>query len=174
LLERIVDWAGLGERQQRIAELNAYRPPEPDEWLPSSEALPCDVADVKAAQEEYGSLAEHLVALMHTKHPSVFKATAESLTDVDFQLWLDNFPETFERQKVDEVAVPAVGAYLGEVLVRQLGGEWIPRQELKEVQVRVGRRVWFPFLRAWRYMRSSQSLLDFSLTQLFRAAERHR
>ena len=67
-----------------------------------------------------------------------------------------------------------MGAYLGEVLVRHLGGQWIPRQKLEEAQVRVGQRVWLPFLRAHRYMRSRQSLLDYSLTQLYRAAERHR
>jgi len=38
----------------------------------------------------------------------------------------------------------------------------------------VGRRVWLPFVRAHRYMRTRQSLLDSSLTQLYRAAERHR
>ena len=67
-----------------------------------------------------------------------------------------------------------VGAYLGEVLVRHLGGQWIPRKKLEEAQVRVGQRVWLPFVRAHKYMRSRQSLLDFSLTQLYRVAERYR
>jgi hypothetical protein len=67
-----------------------------------------------------------------------------------------------------------VGGYLGEVLVRRLGGQWIPRKKLGEAQVIVGKRVWFPFVRAHRYMRSRQSLLDYSLTQLYRVAERHR
>ena len=40
--------------------------------------------------------------------------------------------------------------------------------------VRVGNRAWLPFVRAWRYMRSNQSLLDYSLTQFYREAERHR
>jgi hypothetical protein len=70
--------------------------------------------------------------------------------------------------------VPAIGAYLGEVLVRRLGGQWIPRRKLEEAQVLVGRRVWLPFVRAHHYMRSCQSLLDYSLTQLYRVAERHR
>ncbi|MBN1206237.1 MAG: hypothetical protein JXB05_15075 [Myxococcaceae bacterium] len=52
--------------------------------------------------------------LLHSKVPSVFEQTPESLTDVDFQFWHEN------------------------------------------------------------YMRSRQSLLDSSLTQLYRAAERHR
>ncbi|WNG36092.1 hypothetical protein F0U61_22285 [Archangium violaceum] len=52
-------------------------------------------------------------------------------------------------------------------------GQWIPRQKLEEAQVLVGNRVWLPFLRAQSYMTSRQALLDYSLTQLYRAAERH-
>jgi hypothetical protein len=170
----VVEDAAISQRQRRIAELNAYQPPQPEEWLPADAALPSDVGDVKAALEHYSLLAEHLVALLHTQVPSIFEATPESLTEVDYQFWHDNFPEVFERHHIDQRAVPAVGAYLGQVLVRHLGGEWIPRKKLEEAQVRVGSRVWLPFLRAHRYMRSTQSLLDYSLTQLYREAERHR
>ena len=174
LLARVVDDVAISERQRKIAQFNAYQPPEPEEWLPADAALPSDVMDPKAACEHYSLLAEHLVALLHTKAPSVFKETPESLTDVDYQFWHEEFPRAFERRNIDEHAVPAVGAYLGEVLVRNLGGQWIPRRKLEETQVRVGTRVWLPFLRAHRYMRTCQSLLDYSLTQLFRVAERHR
>ncbi|WP_224366027.1 hypothetical protein [Hyalangium versicolor] len=174
LLTRLLNKVGISKRQRRIAELNAYQPPEPEEWLPANAALPSDVPDTKAAIEHYSLLAEYLVALLHTEVPSVFEQTPESLTDVDFQFWVERFPETFERQHIDQRAVPTVGAYLGQVLVRYLGGQWIPRKKLEETQVRVGQRVWLPFVRAHKYMRSSQSLLDFSLTQLYRVAERHR
>lgn len=174
LLSRIVDKASVARRPQRIAELNAYRPPEPEEWLPASAALPSDVADVKAALEQYSVLSEHLVALLHTQVPSVFEQTPESLTDVDYQFWHDDYPRVFERDKIDSLAVPAIGAYLGEVLVRHLGGQWIARKKLEEAQVRVGSRAWLPFLRAHRYMRTRQAALDFSLTQLYREADRHR
>jgi hypothetical protein len=174
VLSRLVDLVAISQRQRRIAELNAYQPPEPEEWLPADAALPSDVADTKAVLEHYSLLAEHLVALLHTEVPSVFEATPESLTDVDYQFWHDDFPQVFERHHIDQRAVPAVGAYLGQVLVRHLGGEWIPRKRLEEAQVRVGRRVWLPFLRAHRYMRSTQALLDYSLTQLYREAARHR
>jgi len=76
------------------------------------------------------------------------------------------------RHVLDEHVVPAVGAYLGQVLVEHLGGQWLPRKTLGEAQVLVGQRVWWPMARARRYLRSRQSLLDFSLTQLYRAAER--
>jgi hypothetical protein len=174
LLARVVDDVAISQRQRKIAEFNAYQPPEPEEWLPADAALPSDVTDPKATCEHYSLLAEHLVALLHTKVPSVFKETPESLTDVDYQFWHEEFPRVFERSDIDSHAVPAVGAYLGEVLVRHLGGQWIPRKKLEEAQVRMGNRVWLPFLRAHRYMRTCQALLDYSLTQLYREAERHR
>ena len=174
LLSRVVDRAPIQERQRRIAELNAYQPPEPEEWLPAESALPSDVESPERVREHYGYLAERLVALLHTNVPSVFKETPESLTDVDSRFWFENFPEVFERERIDEHAVPAVGAYLGEVLVRNLGGQWIPRKRLGEAQVLVGNRVWLPMVRAHRYMRSRQSLLDYSLTQLYRVAARYR
>ena len=174
LCARVVDDVALHLMPRRIAELNAWRPPEPDEWLPAEAVLPSDVADPARELQRYGLLAEHLVALLHTKVPSVFDASPESLTDVDFQFWHEEFPRVFERERIEALAVPAVGAYLGQVLVRHLGGQWVPRQRLEEAQVRVGRRVWLPFVRAGRYLRSCPSLLDYSLSQLYRVAERHR
>ncbi|MCP3136902.1 hypothetical protein [Pyxidicoccus xibeiensis] len=174
LLSRVPDAFAISERQRKISELNAYRPPDPDEWLPASAALPSDVEDPDRARAQYADLAERLVALLHTPVPSAFEATPESLTDVDAHFFHENFPETFQRENLDDHAVPAVGAYLGEVLVQHLGGQWIPRRKLQESQVRVGERVWLPFVRAHRYLRSRQALLDFSLTQLYRVAERHR
>jgi hypothetical protein len=173
LLSRAVDSLAIHERQLKIAEFNAWQPPEPDEWLPASSALPSDVADPQRALAHYSYLSELLVALLHSKVPSVYDATPESLTDVDYQFWHEDFPRVFERQHIDAHAVPAIGAYLGQVLVKNLGGQWIPRQKLEETQVLVGTRVWLPFVRAWRYMRSCQSLLDSSLTQLFLTAARH-
>jgi hypothetical protein len=174
LLSRVVDDVASHERQRRIAELNAWQPPEPEEWRPADSALPPDVENPESALEHYSSLAELLVALLHTEVPSVFDATPESLTDADFYFWREEFPTSRLRGAIDERAVPAIGAYLGKVLVRNLGGQWIPRQRLEEAQVLVGNRVWLPFVRARHYMRSRQALLDFSLTRLYRVAERHR
>lgn len=174
LLSSVVDRAASHMRQRRIAELNAWRPPEPAEWLPTESALPPDVKDLEQARAYYRSLAENLVALLHAEVPSVFKATPESLTEVDVYFWREEFPASRLRETIDAHAIPAIGAYLGEALVRNLGGRWIPRQTLDEVQVLVGNRVWLPFVRARHYMRSQQALLDHSLTQLYRMAERCR
>ncbi|WNG23411.1 hypothetical protein F0U62_04715 [Cystobacter fuscus] len=174
LLSRVVDRAASHERQRRIAEFNVWRPPEPEEWRPADSALPSDVEDPEAAREHYDTLAEHLVALLHTEVPSVFKETPESLTEVDFYFWREEFPKSRLPESIEQYAIPAIGAYLGQVLVRHLGGSWIPRKKLEEAQVRVGNRVWFPFVRARHYMGSRQALLDYSLTWLYRVAERHR
>jgi len=174
LLSRVVDRAAIHERQRTIAELNAWRPPEPEEWLPADAAPPSDVKNPERALEQYSLHAEHLVVMLHTEVPSVFKATPESLTDADFYFWREDFPKTRLREVLDEHVVPALGAYLGQVLVHNLGGRWIPRQKLMEAGVLVGPRVWLPFVRAHRYMSSCESLLDHSLTQLYREAERHR
>jgi len=174
LLSRVVDRIPSHERQRRIAGFNAWRPPEPEEWLPVDAAPPSDVVETERALAQYSLHAEHFVVFLHTEVPSVFQATPESLTDADFYFWKEDYPKTRLREVLDEHVVPAVGAYLGQVLVHHLGGRWIPRKKLLETGVRVGSRVWLPFVRADRYLRSRESLLDHSLTQLYREAERHR
>jgi len=174
LLDRVVDRIASHERQRRIAAFNAWRPPEPEEWLPADAAPPSDVADTERALSQYSLHAEHLVVILHTEVPSVFQAMPESLTDADFYFWKEDYPKTRLREVLDEHVVPAVGAYLGQVLVHHLGGRWIPRKKLMETGVLVGQRVWLPFVRAHRYLSSCESLLDYSLTQLYREAERHR
>ncbi|QDE81634.1 hypothetical protein BHS07_08705 [Myxococcus xanthus] len=114
LLARLPDEFSLGNRQRKIAELNAFRPPEPEEWLPV--ALPSDVENPERVRSHYEDLSEGLVAVLHTDVPSI----------------------------------------------------------MEETQVRVGKRVWLPFLRARRYMQSRESLLAYSLTQFFKEAERYR
>ncbi|MFY1824419.1 hypothetical protein ACN47A_00755 [Myxococcus fulvus] len=172
LLSRLLDEFAISERQRKIAEFNAFRPAVPDEWLPV--ALPSDVANPERVLESYGDLSEGLVAGLHTKVPSLMDETAESITDLDSFFWREDFPEKYERKLIDGHTAPALGAYLGDVLVRRLGGTWVLRQKMEESQVRVGKRVWLPFLRARRYMQSRQSLLDYSLTQFFHEAERYR
>ncbi|MCK8503186.1 hypothetical protein [Myxococcus fulvus] len=169
---RMPDEFAISERQRKIAELNAFRPQPPEEWLPV--AHPSDVTHPERVLESYDDLSEGLVALLHTEVPSIMKATPESLTDLDFHFWKTHFPERYTRDVLDGHTIPALGAYLGEVLVRRLGGTWVLRQKREESQVRVGTRVWLPFLRARRYMQSHQALLDCSLTQFFLEAARYR
>ncbi|RKG69034.1 hypothetical protein D7V80_10345 [Corallococcus sp. CA054B] len=169
-LSRLPDEFAISERQRKIAELNAFRPPVPEEWLPV--AHPSDVANPERVLESYGDLSEGLVAVLHTDVPSIMKETPESLTDLDFHFWKTHFPERYTRDVLDGHTIPALGAYLGDVLVRRLGGMRMLRAKMEDSQVRLGKRVWLPFLRARRYMQSRESLLDYSLTQFFKEAER--
>ncbi|MFY2562221.1 hypothetical protein ACN469_31800 [Corallococcus terminator] len=109
LLARLPDEFGISERQRKIAELNAFRPPDPEEWLPV--ALPSDVENPERVLTSYGDLSEGLVAVLHTKVPSIMDATPESLTDLDFYFWQESFPERYERQLIDGHTTPALGAY---------------------------------------------------------------
>ncbi|AGC43164.1 hypothetical protein MYSTI_01832 [Myxococcus stipitatus DSM 14675] len=172
LLSRLPDEFAISTRQRQIAELNAFQPPEPEEWLPV--AFPSDVENPERLRDHYDDLSEGLVAALHTHVPSLMDETPESLTDLDFYFWRENFPKRYTRELIDSHTAPALGAYLGDVLVRRLGGTWVLREKKDESQVRVGNRVWLPFLRARRYLESRQSLLAYSLTQFFKVAERHR
>lgn len=174
LLERMVDTLEYHRRLPAIARYNSNPPPEVAEWLPRSALLPSDVPDTAATLRDYrNNLCEQLAALLHTEVPSVMGGKPESLSDIDYFLWYDHWPERFAGERIDNILVPAVGAYLGEVLVHHLGGTWIPRRKLSESQVLLGDRAWLPFARAERYLRSRDSLVDYSLTQFFRTAERH-
>ncbi|QQR43408.1 hypothetical protein JKA73_30900 [Myxococcus xanthus] len=169
--------SGEGEIQQlqglvqQLVTVDAARAQQMEEWLPVEAASSCDVEDVEGAVEHYSLLAEYLVALLHVPVPSVFESTRGSLADIDAHFWEENFPESFARWKIDESTVPLVGAFLGEVLVRRLGGQWVPRARLEESQVRVGDSVCLPFVRAYCYMRSRQSLREYSLAQFYMEAE---
>jgi len=174
LLECTLDNVAFSERQTETARLNTYRPPEVTEWLPASNALPPDVDDVEITIERYeGLYAERVAALLHKDIPAVMKATAASLPHVDHHLWALDYPGQFKRPDLDNDMVPALGAYLGLVLRRNLGGRWVPRRDLNESQLIVGDRAYLPFLRVWRELRSKQSILDYSMTKLYRDAERH-
>ena len=172
LLVRTLDDVELHLRQRETARLNAYRPPDVSQWVPLSQAPAGDVEDAGAVIDHYeGWSAEHLVAILHRKVPSVMKCTPESLTDVDFHFWHFDYPDEFKAKR-EELANFA-GAYLGMVMVRHLHGRWVARKKVEQSYVVVGQRAWFPFQRAFAALENRQSLLDQSLTGFYRAAERH-
>jgi hypothetical protein len=172
-LERTLEHFYVNELNPRIAEYNKLRPPPPSEWLPLASAPPPDVDGVEQAVDHYeGLLAEKLAALLHQDVPEVMDGKPESLPAVDAYLWHRDFAG-YERDKVDGILVPALGAYLGKVLVQHLGGRWVPRRNLDEAQVIVGDRAWLPFLRARHHLQSQQSAFTHSLTQIYRVAARH-
>ncbi|MBJ6766187.1 hypothetical protein JGU66_36015, partial [Myxococcaceae bacterium JPH2] len=128
-LSRLPDEFAISERQRKVAELNAFRPPESEEWLPV--ALPSDVESPERVLESYGDLSEGLVAVLHTEVPSIMDETPESLTDLDFHFWKTHFPERYTRDVIEGHTIPALGVYLGDVLVRRLGGTWVLREKME-------------------------------------------
>jgi hypothetical protein len=114
---------------------------------------------------------ENPAVLLHTKVPSVMEDSAESLPEIDYFLWWQGWgPHLLAAER--ELLTTSLGAYLGRVMVRRLGGRWVPRRNLDEAAVLVGDRAWLPFLRARHHLQSRQAALDFSLTQLYRQASR--
>jgi hypothetical protein len=143
------------------------------EWRPLTDLLASDVGDEEAEISRYSDLyAEQLAALLRRDVPEVLEGGPDSLPRVDYHFWQFDYPGTFGREEIENDLVPAVGAYLGEVLVNHLGGRWVPRRNLDESQVVVGERVWLPFLRARHFLQTKASALDHSLTQFYRVAAR--
>ncbi|HZH74788.1 MAG TPA: hypothetical protein VEY88_02075 [Archangium sp.] len=169
-----VEFQGLFLQRRLVERYNAYHPPLVSEWLPAHQQPWPDVPDVQAAIDHYeGTYAEQLLALLHTEVPSVMDRSPESLPRIDWNSWRMAWGSSFsERQR--SLAIPALGAYLGMLLVYRLGGKWVPRRNLDEAAVVVGDRAWLPFLRARHYLQGHEAPLDFSLTQLFREAARLR
>jgi hypothetical protein len=174
LLELTLADVPIQDRQREVTRLNAYRPPEPAEWRPAAEAQPSDVANAGAAIERYETLAEQLTALLAKDLPEIDKGEPDVLPRIDYLFWHYDYPARFPRDDIESDLVPSVGAFVGDLMVQHLGGRWVPRRALDESQVVIGDRAWLPFLRARRYLKQKQNLLDFSLTKLFRTAARHR
>jgi hypothetical protein len=82
-------------------------------------------------------------------------------------------PATGLKEKDKAALVLSLGAYLGCMLVRELGGSWVPRSVIHQSAVVVGSRAFLPFLRLQHYTRDTQSALDCSLSQFFLEARRH-
>jgi hypothetical protein len=173
LLELTLADVPHAERQSKTAELNRYRPPVVSEWRPAGQRLESDVDNAEETLDRYGVFAEKLAALLHKEVPSVMEASPASLPLMDYHFWHFEYAEEFDRQDIETDLVPAIGAYLGDVIIRNLGGHWIPRKKIDESQLVLGDRVWLPFLRSRHYMQSNQSALDYSLTQFYREVERH-
>lgn len=173
LLQQEVEFHGLLRKRQEVERFNRYQPPPVSEWLPAAQAPAPNVADVNAQVRTYEDLhAEQLIALFHTEVPQVLQTTEEALPALDWRLWHFGWGEYPSADK-KEALIVALGAWLGRYLVRQLGGQWLPRRDLAETAVVVGDRAWLPFLRARHALQSRDAPLDFSCAQFFREAQRH-
>lgn len=174
VLESIYEYVNLDQRHAFVKQFNGYRAPEVTEWLPLDQAPPSDVPDPAGAIHQYaGAYAEQLMVILQDKVADILAEQAETLPQIDSYFYRAGFPEKFKRADIDADLIPAIGGYLGQVMVKQLGGRWVPRQNLDEAQVVVGDRAWLPFLRARHYMQSRQAILDYSLTKFYRSVQEY-
>jgi hypothetical protein len=179
LIERSLQrWPQLSTRRKKIESYNLYRPPPVTEWRPAHE-VQSDVEDPARKIEFYEVQAEGLIAVLHTQHPSVLGQEPGSIIDVDDYVVRERWAEFLPYMHPDKRVrlVPMLGGYLGELLVKHLGGRWVPRRSLLEAAVVVGPRAWLPFLRAHHLLEApgtaERACLDFTLSQLFHQAVRH-
>jgi hypothetical protein len=158
------------EQFQLVRKLNALEIPPVTEWRPAADVTPN--VDAPDAAEEYGLHAEQLIALLHDRVPDIDKLTVEALPELDAHVWRARLAETTPRDVVDRDLVPAIGGYLGDLLVRRFQGRWVPRKDLDEAAVIIGDRAWLPFARARKHLATRNGALTHSLTQFISAVER--
>jgi hypothetical protein len=140
------------------------------EWIPAAGHPPSDLSDPEAAVAAYRSrFAEELTVVLHNEIPELLHPSPESLPLIDRLFWREGYAAHLKRDYVTATMIPALGAYLGFLL----NGEWVPRANLLESQVILGKRAWLPFLRASRFMESTASSWEHSLTAFYREARRH-
>jgi hypothetical protein len=170
ILQRSTD---LSSRRKEIERYNDFRPPPVSEWLPAHQ-VQSDVENPARKIGFYETMAEGLIAVLHTQVDSVLSQTPGSIIEVDDYVLRERWAEFYEHMSLDKRAqlVPMLGAYLGELLIKHLGGRWVPRNSLLEAAVVVGPRAWLPFVRAHHLIHSPNARLHFTLSQLFHQAVR--
>jgi len=174
LMEQTFSWVLPKDDQLVIARYNAYRPPPVSEWMPLDQAPGGDVENVAVTQERIDANAEGIVAAWHVDIPQVMNDELDSLPQLDKELWVKVHREAFTDEIRKAQWIRMLGAYLGNVLEKYLGGHWVLRKNLEESYVVVGERAWLPFLRARHCIGgTAQGVMDFSLTKFYRAVEQH-
>ena len=131
-----------------------------------------DVPDEPAAIRRYIADAEKYVSGFHDEIANLVAADARSLPAID-EHFLERDYWGHDAKLLEDKFVPTLGAHLGRLLVDELGGRWVPRQNRDETQVVIGDRAWLPFLRVKHFIQSREAARAHSLTAFFRAAKDH-
>jgi len=120
--------------------------------------------------DEVEGLAGHIIVYLHDKIPDLFDYSRNALVGLDSYFERNPMSTAFKHRFVERELVPALGAYFGEVLVRQLGGRWLKSKPIGLPAVAVMGHVIIP-LRIAIDMASSR----LSLASVFDTiqAERH-
>ncbi|EDX71720.1 hypothetical protein MC7420_2386 [Coleofasciculus chthonoplastes PCC 7420] len=105
-------------------------------------------------------LAEQLVVFLHTDVEEVFTYSRSALEKLD--TFFTEHPQKLEykEQHLQKEFIPALGAYLGEVIVQELGGDWLVREPLLKSTVTINDREVAPFQYAYQVVYDDKKLLD--------------
>jgi len=168
--------ATLLERTAKLATTPAPSPvrviAEPSEWRPAAEVLASDVDDPEAEADRYSDDAEDFIAGFHGDIEGLTRETADSFRHIDEYLLMRDYWHDDPPSQAIDLLVPAIGAYVGTVMVNKLDGRWVPRKNPDETAVIVGDRAWQPFLRVRRMFESYDAMLAHPLALFYETAAR--
>jgi hypothetical protein len=139
---------------------------------PAGEALISDVEDPAAESDRYADDAEDFIAAFHADIEGLTRETADSFRHIDEYLLMRDYWHGDPPGEAIALLVPAIGAYVGTVMVNKLDGRWVPRENPDETAVVVGDRAWQPFLRVRRMFESPDAMLAHPLSLFYEAAAR--
>jgi hypothetical protein len=110
--------------------------------------------------KEPADLAEQLVIFLHNHIENIFSFSLSVLESLD-TFFVDH-PQQLEYNKehLYKEFIPSLGAYLGEVLVRELGGEWIRREPLLKSDIKINGKEISTFLFAYRVVYENEKILN--------------
>lgn len=105
-------------------------------------------------------LSASFVTFIHTKVREVFQPTEAALAALDKYFAAHPQRREYSREHLLQEFVPALGGFLGEVLVKNLGGEWVAREPLPQSAVKIGGKEVSPFRAAYRVVFGDAKLVD--------------
>lgn len=105
-------------------------------------------------------LAELLIVFLHTDVEEVFNYSQSALEALDSYFGKHPQKLEYKHEHLIKELIPALGAYLGEVFVRELGGNWIIREPLLKSTVVINGKEISPFKAAYKVIYEPARLLD--------------
>jgi hypothetical protein len=148
VFNRVIDRGPVLEIAERTRRYNGFPIERVTECGPAREALPMDVADPAAELRRIGALAALLERDLSPLKLRKEEAAGHLVVEIDALIHVSRFRSRNGDSFVDRELVPHLGAWLGERLVSELGGRWVPRSSLSESHVVIGDWSWRPFERA--------------------------
>jgi len=105
-------------------------------------------------------LAEAVVVYYHGDLHEVFGYSRSALQALDAHFAHHPPREEFKREFLAADLIPAIGAYLGKVVTRELGGKWLLRDPIMRSTVVSGHTERNPFLDAYSVVMEGNRLVD--------------